>query len=93
MKQDEKREGECNIDKSGDETRPLPAYGTLRRPYSSRLVGIVTHELLEQTSSPRANRRMRVLIGMLVAAPLWLMIVLLSPLDAIRRGEDLAMQL
>lgn len=78
--------------RSGCETRPLPACGTLRRSYSSRLVGIVTQELSEQTSSLRANHWAVLLISILVAAPLWLMIVLLSPLDAYVAAKSLAKQ-
>jgi hypothetical protein len=77
-------------DRSGCETVPLSGSGTLRRSYSGRLVGIVTHELSEQTSSLRANRSAMLLISMLVAAPLWLIIVLLSPLDAYVAAKDLA---
>src|SRR5262245_55137273 len=76
----------------GSETMPLSGSGTLRRSYSGRLVGIVTQELSEQTSSLRANRWAMFLISLLVAAPLWLMIVLLSPLDAYVAAKELARQ-
>jgi hypothetical protein len=79
-------------DSSGCETRPLSSCGTLRRSYSGRLVGIVAQELSEQTSSLRANRWAMLLISLLVAAPLWLMIILLSPLDAYAVAKDLANQ-
>jgi len=80
-------------DRVGCETAPLSGSGTLRRSYSGRLVGIVTQELSKQTSRCGANRRATLLISMLVAAPLWLMIVLLSPLDAYVAAKDLAKQL
>src|SRR5262249_19339438 len=76
----------------GCETRPLSGSGALRRSYSGRLVGIVTQELSEQTSSLRANHWAMLLISILVAAPLWLMIVLLSPLDAYVAAKALAKQ-
>jgi hypothetical protein len=79
-------------DTSGRETALLISGGTLRRSYSGKLVGIVTHELSEHTSSFRANRWAMLLISLLVAAPLWLMIVLLSPLDANVAAKDLAKQ-
>lgn len=86
----------CDIveraDRSGCETAPLPGAGTLRRSYSGRLVGIVTQELSVQTSSIRSNRWAMFLIGLLVAAPLWLMIILLSPLDAYVAAKDFAKQ-
>jgi len=79
-------------DRFGCETRPLSTGAALRRSYSGRLVGIVTQEVSEQTTSLRANRWAMLLISMLVAAPLWLMIVLLSPLDAYVAAKDLAKQ-
>lgn len=79
-------------EKASSETRPLYASGTLRKSYSGPLVNSVTQKLSEQTTSFRANRWAMLLIGMLVAVPLWLMIVLLSPLDAYVAAKDLAKQ-
>jgi hypothetical protein len=81
-----------SADRSGRETALLTGGATLRRSYSGKLVGIVTNELSEHTSSFRANRWAMLLISMLVAAPLWLMILLLSPLDAYVAAKDLAKQ-
>lgn len=78
--------------KYGCETVLLIGRVTPRRSYSGKLVGIVTQELSEHTSSFRANRWAMILISLLVAAPLWLMIVLLSPLDAYAAAKDLAKQ-
>src|SRR5215510_6834754 len=80
-------------DRTGCETRPLSASGSLRKSYSGPLVNSVTRKLSEQTTSLRTNRWAMLLIGVLVAAPLWLMIVLLSPLDAYVAAKDLAKQL
>jgi ribosomal protein L40E len=80
------------IDRSGCETGPQSGSGTLRRSYSGPLVDNVTKKLSEQTSALRANCWAMLLISMLVAAPLWLMIVLLSPLDAYVAAKDLAKQ-
>ncbi|MBX3278385.1 MAG: hypothetical protein KF868_10325 [Acidobacteria bacterium] len=77
---------------SGWETRPLSGSGTLGRAYSKPLIRIVTHELSERTSSIRANRWAIRLVSALVAVPLWIMIVLLSPLDAYVAAKDLAKQ-
>jgi hypothetical protein len=66
--------------------------GTLRRSYSGSLVGIVTQELSERTSSLHANRWAMHLVSALVALPLWLMIVLLSPLDAYVAAKAIARQ-
>jgi hypothetical protein len=77
---------------SGCETAPLSGSGTLRKSYSGPLMNIMTQKLSVQTSRYGANRWAMLLIGMLVAAPLWLMIVLLSPLDAYAVAKDLARQ-
>jgi ribosomal protein L40E len=74
------------------DTAPLSG-GTLRRSYSGPLVDVVTQKLSEQTSPLRANRRAVLFIRLMVAAPLWLMIVLLSPLDAYVAAKDLASRL
>jgi hypothetical protein len=79
-------------DRTGCETRPLSASGSPRKSYSGPLVNSVTRKLSEQTASLRANRWVMLLISALVAAPLWLMIVLLSPLDAYVAAKDLAKQ-
>src|SRR5262245_39752497 len=81
-----------SADRSGRDTALLTSGGTLRRSYSGKLVGKVTNELSEYTSLFRANRWAMLLISLLVAAPLWLMIVLLSPLDAYVAAKDLAKQ-
>jgi hypothetical protein len=67
---------------SGYNTRPFPVSRMQSRSCSDQLVSIVTQELSERTSSIRANRWVMHLVSVLVTAPLWLMIVLLSPLDA-----------
>ena len=74
----------------GYATASLSGGAAPRRSYSGPLINIVTQQLSEQTSSFRANRLAMLLIGILVAAPLWLMIVLLSPLDAYVAAKDLA---
>ncbi|MEP7342817.1 MAG: hypothetical protein ABI977_34130 [Acidobacteriota bacterium] len=81
-----------SANRTGDVGRPLSAGGTLRRPYSGPLVGIVTRGLSEQASPLRSGRWARFLISALVAVPLWLMIVLLSPLDAYVAAKDIAKQ-
>ena len=77
-------------ERSDYETKPLSRCRTWRRSYSGRLVSIVTQELSGRTSSVRANRWARTLVSLLVAVPLWLLIVLLSPLDAYVAANDLA---
>jgi hypothetical protein len=74
-------------------TAQLSGGAAPRRSYSGTLINIVTKQLSEQASPFRANRLAMLLIGILVAAPLWLMIVLLSPLDAYVAAKDLAKQI
>jgi hypothetical protein len=71
-------------------TAPLPGGAAPRRSYSGPLINVVTKQLSEQTASFRANHLAMLLISILVAAPLWLMIVLLSPLDAYAAVKDFA---
>lgn len=73
-------------------TAPLSGRAASRRSYSGPLINVVTRQLSEQASPFRANRLAMLLIIILVAAPLWLLIVLLSPLDAYVAAKDLAKQ-
>jgi ribosomal protein L40E len=79
---------------AGTEGEPgsLSDDGTLCRSYSSRLVNVVSRDLSTRTSSLRANRKAMRLVSMLIAVPLWLMIVLLSPLDAYVAAKAIAKQ-
>ena len=79
-------------DGTGGEPRSLSNDGTLCRSYSGRLVNVVSRDLSTRTSSLRANRRAMRLVSMLIAVPLWLMIVLLSPLDAYVAAKAVAKQ-
>jgi hypothetical protein len=76
----------------GCATAPLSGCAAPRRSYSGPLINIVTKQLSEQASPFRANRLAMLLISILVAAPLWLIIVLLSPLDAYVAAKDIAKQ-
>jgi hypothetical protein len=84
--------GCINNTTSGFETRTFHVNLTKRRSCSDQLVSIVTQELSERTSSIRANRWIMHLISVLVTAPLWLMIILLSPLDAYLAAKNIAKQ-
>src|SRR5262245_2503022 len=75
---------------SGYNTRPFPVHRSQRLSCSDQLVSIMTQELSERTSSIRANRWVMHLISVLVTAPIWLMIVLLSPLDAYLAAKNIA---
>jgi ribosomal protein L40E len=79
-------------DGTGGEPRSLPDSGTLCRSYSSRLVKVVSQDLSARTSPLRANRMAMRLVSMLIAVPLWLMIVLLAPLDAYVAAKTITKQ-
>jgi hypothetical protein len=79
-------------DGTGGEPRSLPDNVTICRSYSSRLVNVVSQDLSARTSSLHANRMAMRLVSMLIAVPLWLMIVLLSPLDAYVAAKAVAKQ-
>src|SRR5262245_16522484 len=76
-------------DRSGCETGALSGSGPLRRSYSGPLVCLVAQKLSEETSSLAAHGWMKFVVSMIVAVPLWLMIVMLSPLDAYAAAKDL----
>jgi len=79
-----------SIDKSpGHNTRSFSVDWTEHRSCSDQLVSKVTRELSERTSSIRSNRWVMHLVSVLVTAPLWLIIVLLSPLDAYLAAKNI----
>jgi hypothetical protein len=80
------------VERSDHKTRPLSGSGTLRQSNSSPLVSIVTQVLSERTTPLSANPWAMHLVGALVALPLWLMIVLLSPLEAYIAAKTVARQ-
>lgn len=69
-------------DRSEFVTRQLPGSAPRSGSFSGVLVNLVTESVSEGTSSLRASRWTMRLVGALVIVPLWLMIALLSPLDA-----------
>jgi hypothetical protein len=77
---------------SGYHTRPIPVNRTQRRSCSDQLVSLVTQELSERTSSIQTNRWVMGIVSVLVTAPLWLLIVLLSPLDAYLAAKNIVKQ-
>jgi ribosomal protein L40E len=71
------------------ETRPLP--GTKHYDsVSGALVNLVTEGVSTRASSLFVNRWTMLLASTLVAIPLWLMIVMLSPLDAYVAARTIA---
>ena len=72
-------------------TGPLPRIKQ-SGSFSGALVNLVTESMSTRTSSLGANRWMVRLVSALVAVPLWLMIVLLSPLDTYLAARVIARQ-
>jgi hypothetical protein len=72
------------------ETRPLRGGANRGGSFSGALVNFVTQSVSERTSCCGANRWMMRLVGALVMAPLWVMIVLLAPLDAYVAAKAIA---
>jgi len=72
------------------ETRPLPVGANRGGSFSGTLVNFVTQSVSERTSGCGANRWAMRLVGALVVAPLWVMIVLLAPLDAYVAAKAIA---
>jgi hypothetical protein len=82
------------VDGHGDgfeyETRPLRGGASRGGSFSGTLVNFVTQSVSERTSGCGANRWTMRLVGALVMAPLWVMIVLLAPLDAYVAAKAIA---
>jgi hypothetical protein len=72
------------------ETRPLPGGAYRGGSFSGTLVNFVTQSVSERTSGCSANRWTMRLVGALVVAPIWVMIVLLAPLDAFVAAKAIA---
>jgi hypothetical protein len=74
------------------ETRQLPGVETRCYSFSGALAQAVTRGVSERTSPFHNQRWAMRLVSALVAVPLWLMIVLLSPLDAYVAARAIAKQ-
>ena len=72
------------------ETRPLRGGANRGGSFSGTLVNLLTQSVSERTSGCVANRWTMRLVGALVVAPLWVMIVLLAPLDAYVAAKAIA---
>lgn len=72
------------------ETKPLLGGANRGGSFSGALVNLVTQSVSEGTSRCGANRWTMRLIAALVMAPLWVLIVLLAPLDAYVAAKAIA---
>jgi hypothetical protein len=64
------------------ETRPLTGSTGGYSSYSGQLIRIVTESLSARTTTQSPSRGFRRLVCMLITIPIWMLIVMLSPLDA-----------
>lgn len=71
-------------------TKRFSEDGGMHQSFSGPLVQAITTGLARRTTALQANRWMMRLVGALVAVPLWLMIVLLSPLEALAAARAIA---
>lgn len=67
---------------SEGETRPLTVQTGEFQTYSGQLLKVVTTSLAAKTAAGHSSRRLQRLVCTLIALPLWMLIVMLSPLDA-----------
>lgn len=78
---------------NGSDSATRPLVGANRSgSFSGALINLVTEGVAARTSLLRANRWTTRLVSTLIALPLWLMIVLLSPLDALMAARAIARQ-
>src|SRR5262245_40610219 len=73
-------------------TAPLEA-SSWNRPISEKLVGIVLSGVMNNAADLEYSRFTRKLILVLISPPIWLMMILLSPLDAYAASKAIARQL
>ncbi len=78
--------------KSEYETRLLPGGRNRGGSFSGALVNLVAQSVAEGAAPLRGNRWTMRLVGALAVVPLWLMIALLSPLDAYVAAKSIATQ-
>lgn len=74
------------------ETRSLPRVESHCCSFSGALASVVTQGVSARTSPLGDKRWAMRLVGALIAVPLWLMIVLLSPVDAYLAARAIARQ-
>lgn len=67
---------------SESETKPLSDQTGEFQTYSDQLLKVVTTSLAAKTATTNTNRNVQRLVCTLIALPLWMLIVMLSPLDA-----------
>ena len=74
---------ETNLARASEcETKPLLEQTEELHSYSGQLIKIVTQSLSPRTAAQNPGRSLQWLVCTLIAFPIWMLIVLLSPLDA-----------
>jgi ribosomal protein L40E len=71
-------------------TKRFATSGAMHQSFSGSLVSAVTTGMAQRTTALQTNRWTMRLVGALVVVPLWLMIVLLSPLEAIAAAKAIS---
>lgn len=72
------------------ETKPLSDRTEELHSYSGQLIKLVTQGLSPRTAAQTRNRSLRWLVCTLITLPIWMLIVLLSPLDAYTAAKTAA---
>lgn len=78
--------------KSECTTKRFSESGGMHQSFSGSLVHAVTTGVSQRTTALQTNRWTMRLVGALVAVPLWLMIMLLSPLEALAAAKAISDQ-
>lgn len=76
--------------KSECATQRFSESDAMHQSFSGSLVQAVTTGVSQRTTALQTNRWTMRLVGVLVAVPLWLMIVLLSPLEALAAAKAIS---
>jgi hypothetical protein len=80
-------------DLSGYETKPLRKKEATYQSFSSALINVVAQGVSAKSLSHSAGRGLTRLIAVIAAIPIWLLIVLLAPVEAYSAAKTITKQL
>lgn len=72
------------------ETRPLQSGEDVYQSFSGQLISIVAQSMSARAAVPGGNRHLRRVVCTLITIPIWMLIVMLSPLDALAAAKAAA---
>lgn len=72
------------------ETRPLQSGEEVYQSFSGQLISIVAQSMSARATAPGGSRHLRRLVCTLITIPIWMLIVMLSPLDALAAAKAAA---